>query len=201
MFKKLSDWLLQTGLTRKVNFSGTLVLGKGLFKKRVHVQAFRQGEDDIPCVRLTFVVTGFLSYESLPMEIRVSDAHELVRLLGEVIEYFDEVEKSVAGNHPPSADPKFQNFADWFRRTTLSGTIVHSPGALVLPGLMELRLSVHACRSHSNGTPYTLLDVTATSPLSYGATSAELGLANTREFMRLVEEAIQSFEAGRQSVS
>ncbi|MEP6668204.1 MAG: hypothetical protein ABJF10_03575 [Chthoniobacter sp.] len=202
MFPKLSDWLLRTGLTRAIYFSGTLVIGKGLFKKKLRVQAYRRGENDVPFVRLTFVVTGFLSYESMPIEIRLSDARELVRLLGEVGEYFDAMERPMAGGRPASAGPPFQNFADWFRRTTLSGTIVHSPGALVVkPSLIELRLSVQACRSHGQGAAYTLLDLTATSPLSYEGKSAELSLAETRELARMVQEAIQSVGADRRSDS
>jgi hypothetical protein len=63
-------------------------------------------------------------------------------------------------------------------------------------GFAEQRLSVQACRRHGDGAPPTRLDLAG-----YASRWAEFELAETRELIRLLEAAIDSFAADEQDIS
>ena len=89
MFKKFVAWFGRTTLGGTIEHSpGSVISHRGLLKEQVRVQSYRRRSDEVPFVRLELVATTPLSYQSHPIQLRLSDARELVRLLEEAIQHF-----------------------------------------------------------------------------------------------------------------
>jgi hypothetical protein len=97
MFKRFAAWFGRTTLGGTIEFTpGSIVSRRGLLKEQARIQSYRRRRDGVPFVRLQLVATTPLSYQMHPIELRLSDARELVRLLEEAIQYFDTDESNAA---------------------------------------------------------------------------------------------------------
>ena len=96
MFKKFAAWFGRTTFGGAIEDSaGTVVSYRGILKEQVRVQSYRRRSDNVPFVRLELVASSPLSYQSHPIQLRLSDARELVRLLEQAIEHFGSDEHKV----------------------------------------------------------------------------------------------------------
>ena len=193
---KVEELLGRTRFARTQFYTfGTTTAGSAFYKDKIRVQAYRRGDDDLPYVRLDLSVIRPLAWRSLGIAVRLSDARELVRLLAEVTQYFDAVEKSPLCSEYSHEEPIFTQLVDWFKRTTRDGIILHSPGTIIVQrDVAEHRLCIQAFRRRRNFAPYTRLHLSATTPLSYQWLSVTIGLEGARELIWLVEQAINHFD-------